>query len=128
MTVDTIPFADNPAIESRMDRYMTVRLDTARVLAGWRASLMAHEWLDENGNARGPDTLNMLDRDKMLKAQKIMEGGCALLRPVLGIGIFDNIEIGAGREVFCLLVLKNVRIIEAHIPRGNEKEFKHYLA
>lgn len=128
MTAQTITFTDNPAIESRMERYVTLELSTARVLAGWRSSLMAHEWLDANGHARKPDTLNMLDRDKVLKAEKILESGGALPRPVLGIGIFDNIEIGAGRDIFCLLVLKGTHRFEAHVPRSNEKEFKSYLA
>lgn len=127
MTADTITFTDNPAIQSRMERYVTLTLDTSRVLAGWRSSLMAHEWLDQNGQVRRPDKLNMLDRDKILKAQKMLESGGAVPRPVLGIGIFDNIEIGAGRDIFCLLVLKGVPTIEVHVPRSNEKEFKPYL-
>lgn len=126
MTADTITFTDNPAIESRMERYVTLKLSTAHVLAGWRSSLMAHEWLDQNGHVRKPDTLNMLDRDKVLKAERILDGGGSLPRPVLGIGIFDNIEIGAGRDIFCLLVLKGARTIEAHVPRSNEKEFKAF--
>lgn len=128
MSVNSIELCDNPAIAGRAERYMTVRVDTARILQSWRESLMAHEWLTPEGTVREPDGMNMLDRDKILKVRKALQSGSSLPRPVLGIGILDNVEIGAGRDVFCVLAAMGASVIDVHIPRSNEAEFVPYLA
>lgn len=127
MTTQILNLTDNPAIAGRADRYVTLKVDAARILANWRQSLMAHEWLTKEGHIRETDDLNMLDRDKVLKFEKALKAGQPLPRPVLGIGIFDNIEIGAGRDVFCVLVRAGFRVIEVHIPRSNQSEFNSFL-
>ncbi len=76
---------------------------------------------------RDIDHLNMLDRDKVLKAKKILQAGEALPRPVLGIGILDNIEIGAAREVFYVIAGAGHKTLSVHIPRSNQGEFRPYL-
>ena len=127
MPSQPLHLTDNPAISARADRYMTVSVDIGRVLGGWRQSLMAHEWLNSDGTLRDTDHLNMLDRDKVLKAQKAWERGEALPRPVLGIGILDNIEIGAARDIFYVLATSGAKTLEVHIPRSNQSEFRPYL-
>ncbi len=127
MAAATINLTDNPAIAGRADRYMVLRVDVARVLEGWRGSLMAHEWFNPDGTLRDIDHLNMLDRDKVLKVRKSLQDSLPLPRPVLGIGLLDNIEIGASRDVFFTLASEGVRTIDVHIPRGNQPEFKPYL-
>lgn len=127
MLAQTFTLTDNPAIAGRADRYIGVTVDVARVLESWRKSLMAHEWLNPDGSLRNTDHLNMLDRDKVLKTQKSMESGEALPRPVLGIGLLDNIEIGAGRDVFFVLATSGHKKITVHIPCSNEADFYPFL-
>lgn len=127
MLAETLRFTDNPAIAGRCDRYMVVKVDLARVLASWHQSLMAHEWLNGHGHFREPDDLNMCDRDKVLKADKILNSGGELPRPVLGIGILDNVEIGSGRDVIYALVRAGHKTASVHIPRSNETEFNRFL-
>lgn len=127
MLTQTIHLTENPAIAGRMDRYITITVDVAKVLGSWRQSLMAHEWLNPDGALRDTDHLNMLDRDKVLITQKALKDGQPLPRPVLGIGILDNIEIGAGRDVFYVAAAAGHRAIDVHIPRSNEADFRAYL-
>ncbi len=127
MLAETLSLTDNPSIAGRADRYMTVRLDVALVLGSWRESLMAHEWLTPEGIFRDTDHLNLLDRDKVLKCQKSLIAGEPLPRPVLGIGLMDNVEIGAGRDVFYTLACAGHKTIDVHIPRSNESEFQGFL-
>lgn len=127
MATRALNLTDNPAIAGRAERYITVKIDVARVLEGWRLSLMAHEWLTPDGKLRDIDQLNMLDRDKVLKARRTISNGQDIPRPVLGIGMLDNVEIGAGRDVFCALAMEGVTTIDVHIPRANESEFNPYL-
>lgn len=119
---------DNPSIAGRANRYEIITLDVAKALTSWRQSLMAHEWLTPEGALRDLDHLNMLDRDKVLKAQKSIEMGEPLLRPVCGIGIFDNVEIGSGRDVFFALARAGQTTVSVHIPLSNRAEFNRYLA
>lgn len=127
MLAETLQLTDHPAIGGRADRYKVVTVAVARVLASWRESLMAHEWLNEHGHFRDTDHLNMLDRDKVLKTEKALNNREPLPRPVLGIGILDNVEIGAGREVFYVLARAGHKTLEVHIPLSNEKEFNRFL-
>lgn len=128
MTNTPLLLIDNPAIAGRAERFVTITVHTGKVLAGWRASLMAHEWLTPEGHLRAIDDLNMLDRDKVLKAQKALAAGQALTRPVLGIGIFENIEIGAGRDSFFTLAAAGHTRMDVHIPLSNREEFNRFLA
>lgn len=125
-TID-IGFTDSAAIRDREDRYLTVRVHTGKVLADWRKSLFSFEWLTPDGNLRSLDDLPMAQRDKRLKIEETLKNGQAVERPVLGIGILDNIEIGAGREVFLTLAARRVDMIEVHIPKSSQKEFKQFL-
>ncbi len=120
-------FIDNPAIAGRMERYMRVRLDIGRALDSWRQSLLAHEWLDAAGQIRNDAALDPTKRDKLAALRAQLQSGQALPCPVLGIGLFDNIEIGSGSELFCLLAREGYAAIDVHIPRSNEKDFKPFL-
>jgi hypothetical protein len=128
MTVQTLSFTDSPAILGREDRYAQVRVKTAAVLESWRGSLFSFEWLDAKGALRGLDDLPLHERDKRLKIERALQAGEPLARPVLGIGILDNVEIGAGRDVFLTLAAHGMEAIEVYIPAANAREFKKFLA
>lgn len=126
-TLEKILMIDNPALKGREDRYMRVMVDTARVLKSWRASLFSFEWLMPDGSIRELDDLPLHERDKRLKIEKLLQGQNPLERPVLGIGMLDNLEIGAGRDVFLTLAAHGQTVIEVHIPLSCQKEFKEFI-
>ena len=128
MAMLTLHFIDNPSIKGREGRYQLVRVKTAAVVKSWRASLFSFEWLDASGAIRTLDDLPLHERDKRLKIEQCIKSGESLPRPVLGIGMLDNIEIGAARDVFLTLAASGVEIVEAHIPASNAAEFKKFLA
>lgn len=125
-TID-ISYKDSAAIAGREDKYLTVRVHTAKILADWRKSLFSFEWLTPDGNLRTLDDLPLAQHDKRIKTEDTLKKGQALERPVLGIGILDNIEIGAGREIFLTLAARKMDAIEVHIPKSSQKEFKQFL-
>jgi hypothetical protein len=126
-TLDT-HFTDSPSIKGREDRYMVVRVRADAILKNWRSSLFSFEWLNPDGSIRTLDELPMHERDKRVKIEKKMAGGETFDRPVLGIGIMDNVEIGAGRDIFLTLAAKGFKDIEVHIPVSNSKDFKQFLS
>lgn len=128
MTVASLQFTDHSSLKGREDRYAVVRVDTAAILKSWRQSLFSFEWLTPEGALRDLDDLPLHERDKRLKVEKHLANGDPLERPVLGIGILDNIEIGAGRDVFLTLAAQGIKTIEVHIPRSCQNDFKSFLS
>lgn len=120
-------FADSPSIKGREDRYAVIRVDTGKILNSWRTSLFSFEWLNPDGSIRTLDELPLHERDKRVKIEKKLSAGEALDRPVLGIGIMDNVEIGAGRDIFLTLAASGHKTIDVHIPVSNTKDFKQFL-
>jgi hypothetical protein len=121
-----IHFTDNPSIRGREDRYVIMKVKAALVVESWRASLFSFEWLRPDGNIRSIDELPLHERDKRLKVEKALASGHSLDRPVLGIGLMENVEIGAGRDVLLTLAANGVEEIEAHVPKSARQEFKSF--
>lgn len=128
MAATDLTMTDNPAIKGREDRYNVVRIDTVKALKNWQLSLFSFEWLNPDGSIRKPDELPMQERQKRLEAETLLKSGKPLERPVLGIGIMDNIEIGSGRATFLTLAAQGHKSIEVHVPTSNTKDFKSFLA
>lgn len=118
---------DHSSLKGREARYAVVHVDTALTLKSWKTSLFSFEWLNPDGSLRALDDLPVHERDKRLKVEKALSGGERLERPVLGIGILDNVEIGAGRDVFLTLAARGFKEIEVHIPVSCQTEFKRFL-
>lgn len=127
MAVTSLQFTDHASLKGREDRYLVVRVDTSAILKSWRQSLFSFEWLTPEGALRSLDDLPLHERDKRLKVEKQLAQGHNLERPVLGIGILDNVEIGAGRDVFLTLAAQGVKEIEVHIPRSSQSDFNGFL-
>lgn len=122
-----ISLLDSPSLKGREDRYEIARVDTVKILKSWRSSLFSFEWLNQDGSIRTLDELPLHERDKRLKVEKLLASGAPLERPVLGIGLLDNVEIGAGREIFLTLAATGHDRIEVHIPVSCRKDFKQFL-
>jgi hypothetical protein len=127
MEANALEFMNSASLKGREDRYVVVCVDVAAILKSWRNSLFSFEWLTPEGGIRNIDDLPLHERDKRLKVEKHLKAGDVLQRPVLGIGMLDNVEIGAGRDVFLTLAAQGLRTVEAHIPASNQKDFKPFL-
>lgn len=123
----SVTFTDNPLIAANAAKYMAVTVDTARVLDSWRTSFMSHEWLDQNGHIKPPAALKDDLRNQHLAMLKAVKDGMQIARPVLGIGIYDNVEIGIGRDIFVTLASLGLPAIAVHIPHSMVKEFKGFV-
>lgn len=121
-------FIDNPVIRGREAHYatMTVRVDA--VLQSWRMSLFSYEWLLPDGRVRATDELSASERPRREAVEEQLKAGTALEKPVLGIGLLENVEIGSGRAVFMTLAARGCKTMPVHIPRSNLSEFDPYRA
>lgn len=123
----TARFEDNSALKGREKAFITVDALVAPVLASWKESLFAHEWLHPDGSIKKPSEMT----EKMALRRQGVEDRLgseqALERPVLGIGILDNIEIGAGRDLFLALAARGIDKIPVHIPQSHLDDFRFFV-
>lgn len=124
----TIKFEDNPAIKDRMSAFETVQVDAAAVVKSWRMSLFSFEWLEPSGKIKAPAALKDTERAKREKVEQTLRDNIPLPRPVLGIGVADNIEIGAGRDIFLTLHANGHDTISVHVPTSCLKLFQPFLS
>lgn len=126
MSKITPVFTINPAVQDRGGQYVDVTVRAAAVLKSWKLSLMSFEWLLPDGTIRTLDELPIKEREKRLAVESTLSGGHPLPKPVLGIGIMDNVEIGSGRDVFLTLAALGHDAIPVHVPKSCLKDFKAF--
>lgn len=126
--IETIELTDNAAALEKPDRYTSVTVDTAKIFKSWKSSLYSFEWLDADGKIKSLEQLPEAEQVKRQTVEEALSAGAALEKPILGIGMLDNIEIGSGRATFLVLMSKGLKTITAHIPKSNESDFKDFLA
>lgn len=120
-------FIDNPAIKGREEKFLTCNVAIAPVIASWRDSLFAHEWLKSDGSLKPIAELNDANRQKRLDVEAALKEGKPLPKPVLGLGLTDNVEIGSGKDVLLTLASLSEAIVSVHIPKSHADEFKLFL-
>lgn len=123
-----LQFADNPAIKGREAGFAELRVDAAKVVQSWRQSLFAFEWLNPDGKVKSLSELPEREKAKRSDVEERLKRNAALDKPILGIGLYDNVEIGSGRAIFLTLVAQGIRIIPVHVPRGQLDEFSDFAA
>lgn len=123
----TPDFISSPAIKGREAKYDVVEIDVGLALESWKDSLFSFEWLTKGGTIRNPEDLPLREHEKQKIVEKNLTEGQSLERPVLGIGLMDNIEIGAGKAVFLTLAAQGHTHIPVHISKSNAQEFEAFL-
>src|SRR5579871_3073625 len=128
IALDKLTFTDNAAVLGRSDGYVTCTVDVARVLQSWRESLFAYEWIGPDGGLKAASELSAAEQPKRAAVERKISKGEALEKPILGIGILENIEIGVGRATFLTLAALGVRAVPVHVPKSHEEEFSAFRA
>ena len=123
----SVTLIDNSAIRGREKNFAIVTIALAPVLASWRESLFAYEWLHKDGSLKTPDEQSGSVREKRQAITEQIRKGAPLERPVLGIGILDTVEIGSGRDVLLTLAVHGLSQIEVHIPKSHAEELKPFI-
>lgn len=123
----TIQFKDNPAAADTK-KFIDITIDTAKALSSWRDSIFSFEWLDAEGNIKSFEDLSADEADKRRRVENDLQKGTPIQKPVLGIGLKDNIEIGSARAEFLTLAAHGIKTIPVHVPKSCESDFKPFLA
>lgn len=124
----SVKFIDHQAKIAAPERYLDVLVQVEAVLESYQLSLFSFEWLDAAGRVKDLPGLPEKERPKRENVERALQNGAALEKPVLGIGIQDNVEIGSGRAVFLTLAALGLKRIPVHIPASNKDDFKTFVA
>jgi hypothetical protein len=120
-------FIDNPAILNRREHYFDAVVNVELILKSWRQSLFSHEWLLSDGRIKTIRELPGTEAHKREKVELDLANGRALITPVLGIGLLDNVEIGSAKAEFLTLASMGWNEIPVHIPESNMDDFKPFI-
>jgi hypothetical protein len=119
-------FVDNAVATARPEQYAELLVDARKVLTDWKASLLAHELLDSNGFVKGDEDLSETRLEKREVVRARLAAGQTLEKPILGIGIFDNIEIGSGSDILATLVMEGVAHLPVHVRKSQLRDFDSF--
>lgn len=120
-------YLDNAAIKDSKNKYETVTVSASQVIKSWKASLFSYEWLLPDGRIKDLKELPQSEQEKRQNVETSLQNKEPLERPILGIGLLENIEIGSGKEIFLTLCAHNMQQIEVHIPKDHKEDFKNFL-
>jgi len=121
-------FCDSRVAAGNAAQYVEILVNPAKILQSWRASLMAHEYLDKTGAVKGDDDLTETRLEKRESIRAAVAAGNSLEKPVLGIGIFDNVEIGAGADIIVTLFMDGISSIPVHVRKSQLNDFASFRA
>lgn len=109
-------------------RYSTLHVRLDRVLASWRLSIMAHPYLGADGQVKADVELSPERLTARQSITKALQNQQALPMPVLGIGMFENVEIGVGADTLVTLAWLGHTTMPVHVLTSQINEFKEFLA
>ncbi len=121
-------FIDNPAIKGREDQYAEITIDIPRVIESWKSSLYSFEWLLSDGRIKDLGELPENEKPKRKAVEAALKSGTPIEKPVLGIGLLENVEIGAGKAALLTLAAHGHAHLNVHIPKANESDFQAFRA
>ena len=124
---NSVEFIINKTVEARRDHYLDVTVSTADILKSWKHSLFSHEWLTKDGHIRDKKELPASEQPKRERVELAITNGENLPKPVLGIGLLENVEIGAAKAEFLTLAAMGRKEIPVHIPKSNQDDFKDFI-
>ncbi len=113
--MDRPPFYPHPDLMND-PAYVIVTIHTARAIQSYRKSLLAYEWIAPDGTLKSMDDLGPSQSAARHRIESQFKSGQALLHPIIGWGLFDCLEIGAGRDVFLTLAALGIQHIPVHAP------------
>lgn len=115
-------FYDHEVVRRSPADYVEMRLSPSALLKAWSLSMFAHEMLANDGTVKPVDCMNTETLEKLLYAQDAMKKGEAVAKPIIGVGIMDNIEIGIGREIVVAAQTMNIPEIPVHARQAQARE------
>jgi hypothetical protein len=127
MSILSIAFYDHEVVQNAPHDYVEITLSPQKILSAWTLSMFAHELLNKDGTVKNPDDMNAPTLQKFIEAKTFIKRGEALPKPIIGIGIMDNLEIGIGREIVAAAAHDNIAQIVVNMRKAQSKDIEKLL-
>jgi len=114
-------YIDHVVVSRSPDDYVSIEVEIADVFDAWKSSVFSHELLDRTGTIKNEDHLVGDVLKKYVSAKEALARGEALEKPILGVGIYDGVEIGIGREIMVAAYQSGQKSIPVCV-RKNQKD------
>jgi len=121
-------FVPHPLAAAQPDRYLTLEIRVADVLEAWRLSILAHAHLERDGRIKPDQALSPERLERRQHVRACLASDIPVETPILGIGIYDTLEIGAGADTLTTLALAGIKTAPVHALASQKNEFRLFLA
>lgn len=115
-------FCNHTIVDSNPDDYIEIETSPATIFKVWKLSFFAHELLHKDGRVKSETELSGDALQKYIAASESLKRGEDVPKPILGVGIYEGIEIGVGREIIAAAYHAKMPTIPAHIRKAQADE------
>jgi hypothetical protein len=120
-------FTDHEIVQKDPEKYIEMECRPSDILKAWSLSSHAHELLDKQGEVLDKSVMNDVTLAKYITACDALKKGEAIAKPVIGIGIMDNLEIGIGREIIAAACVMGIDQILTHVRKAQHNEIRKFF-
>lgn len=120
-------FYDHEIVQRSPSDYLELSISPSIILTAWSQSMFAHEILSKDGTIKPNTQMSEATLDLFLKAQDMLKRDEPVAKPVLGVGIMDNVEIGVGREIVAAAYVLGLSVMPVHVRKGQADDIKTLL-
>jgi hypothetical protein len=124
----SIDFITRASIKDNQAAYSDIDVDLTKVLESWQQAVFAHHWINSDGKVKDIVEQSDKNQERRKSIEEAINKGEPIEKPILGIGIYDNIEVGSGTAELCIAALNNIKTLPVHIRTTNLDDFKPFLA
>lgn len=127
LTMTEPHFCNHAIVDKNPADYTEIVACPRDILAVWKLSLFAHELLHGDGRIKDESELAGDTLQKYIAARESIKRGEDIPKPILGVGIYEGIEIGVGREIIAAAYHENLDKIPASVRKAQADEIKKHL-
>lgn len=120
-------FCDHAVTLNNPDDYVELQAMPDTILQAWRSSMFAHELIARDGRIKNEQDLEGQSLEKYLTAFEALKRGEPIEKPLLGIGIYDGVEIGIGREIIAAAFHLDIPNVPIHVRKAQCDEVQACL-
>ena len=120
-------FCNHVIVEKNPNDYTEINAAPADILGLWKVSLFAHELLNKDGRLKNENELSNDTLQRYIAAKESFKRGEEIPKPVLGVGIYEGIEIGVGREIVAAALHAGLDFIPVSIRKAQADDIRQQL-
>ena len=120
-------FCDHEVVQRTPSDYCEMTLRPEIILKAWSVSIFAHELLNKDGSIKKDNEMTAPTLEKYIHAVEAFKRNEIVSKPIIGVGIMDNIEIGIGREIIAAAKNLSINAIPINVRKAQEKDIRKLL-